>query len=387
MDKTGAGKFAFILATVAIVLGAATSARAQAGPVGYWKGDDGGPPPTGNIAADSSGFGSNGTYQSGATTSASVPTLQFTNATSMSFTVAGATVSAPTFSWPTGGPVTVAFWNNVTTAQVRNSSAFTVGNMDTPNRFHVHAPWSDSNIYWDYGDLGGTGRISTNYTAYLNKWTHVALVSTGNGGNFKAIYLDGVLIVSAASSDGPDVAMTGVNIGRWPANGLDHQGLIDDFRIYDRVLSAAQIAQLAAGLSEPPAPAGLTAVPGAMGQILLAWTAAQFATSYTLLRGTTPGGPYPTVIPVAGTAYTDTGLANGTTYYYVVSGIGSVGVGPNSAEASATTLTPPPPPPRTAKGGNDTGRCGCGSVPPGGIGAWGWTLLALSTALAFGLRR
>ena len=40
------------------------------GPVGYWKGDDGGPPPTGNVAKDSSGFGNNGTYQGSATTSA-----------------------------------------------------------------------------------------------------------------------------------------------------------------------------------------------------------------------------------------------------------------------------------------------------------------------------
>lgn len=370
MGKTG-------VASLALLFAAATAAAAQSGPVGYWKGDDGASPTT---AADSSGLGNNGTYQSGATTSATIPTLQFTNTRSMSFTTAGAVVNAPGFSWPTGGPVTVAFWNNVASAQVRASSAFNVGNTDTPNRFHVHAPWSDSNIYWDYGDLGN-GRISAGYAAYLNKWTHVALVSAGNGGTFKAIYLDGVAVASGAVSDGPDIAMTGVNIGRWPGTSLDHQGLIDDFRIYDRVLTPAQIQALAQGFSEPAAPAGLSATPG-MGQIQLVWNAVTGATSYTLRWATTAGGPY-TAVPAAGTSYTHAGLPDTTTYYYVVSAIGTIGEGPNSGEIPATTLTPPPPPPRT--GTNRRSDCGCASIPPPAGGAWG--LLALAAAIALAARR
>src|SRR5689334_6166669 len=214
MGKTGITRFTSILAA-AVVLAAASVAQAQARPVGYWKGDDGNPTP--GPAVDSSGFGHNGTYTSGATTSTTVPTVLFTDATSMSFNAAGATVNVPTFSWPTGGPVTVAFWSNVATAQVQNSSLFSVGNMDTPNRFQAHAPWSDKKIYWDYGDLGTSGRVSADYTAYLDKWTHVALVSAGNGGNFMAIYLDGVAVVTATSSDGPDVALSGLDIGRWPS--------------------------------------------------------------------------------------------------------------------------------------------------------------------------
>jgi hypothetical protein len=366
MGKTGVPKFTSILAA-AIVVAATAVAQAQAGPVGYWKGDDGNPTP--GPAVDSSGFGHNGTYTNGATTSTTVPAVLFTNPTSMSFNAAGAAVNVPTFSWPTGGPVTVCFWNNVTTAQVQNSSAFSVGSMDTPNRFQSHAPWSDKQIYWDYGDLNANGRVSADYTAKLDKWTHVALVSAGNGGNFMAIYLDGALAVSAGSSDGPDVALSGLNIGCWP--GLDHKGLIDDFRIYNYVLSAAQIQALANGSTEPPAPTGLMATPGpAFGEIQLSWTAEPLATSYILQWGPSSSGPW-TNIPVAGTTYDHLGLANSTQYFYRICSVNAVGTGPNSSVVSATTLTPPP---RTFKIGS---RHMCGWDCVGEGDPWGLLLLAL----------
>jgi len=93
----------------------------------------------------------------------------------------------------------------------------------------------------------------------------------------------------------------------------------------------------------PPAPTGLAAA-GAVGQVNLSWNAASFATGYNVKRSTTSGGPYSTIAPnVPATTYSDTSVTGGTTYYYVVSGVNSVGEGPNSAQASATPVTPPPP--------------------------------------------
>jgi len=54
------------------------------------------------------------------------------------------------------------------------------------------------------------------------------------------------------------------------------------------------------------------------GSISLAWTAASGATSYDLYRSLLSGGGYELVTNVAGTTYTDSGLTNALTYYYVV---------------------------------------------------------------------
>jgi carboxypeptidase T len=91
----------------------------------------------------------------------------------------------------------------------------------------------------------------------------------------------------------------------------------------------------------PGAPSALSATPGD-GQISLAWTAASGATGYRVHRGTTSGGPY-TTLPgnVLTTSFTDAGLTNGTTYYYVVTATNGVGEGPNSNEASAIPVAAP----------------------------------------------
>ncbi len=93
--------------------------------------------------------------------------------------------------------------------------------------------------------------------------------------------------------------------------------------------------------SEPPAtPLNLTAISGDK-QIKLSWTMVVSATSYRVKRSTTPGGPYTVVASnIKAAQYTDTGLANGTTYYYVVSGVNFLGESADSTEASGTPRLP-----------------------------------------------
>jgi len=109
-------------------------------------------------------------------------------------------------------------------------------------------------------------------------------------------------------------------------------------------LTAYHIVLKAGNEAPPSAPTGLTATAGD-AQASLSWTASGGAASYNVKRATTSGGPYTTVATgVAGTTYTNTGLTNGTTYYYVVSAANSAGESANSAAASATpagTVTPP----------------------------------------------
>jgi len=86
----------------------------------------------------------------------------------------------------------------------------------------------------------------------------------------------------------------------------------------------------------PPAtPTGLTAGT-ANSQVTLSWLASLGATSYTIGRSATSGGSYTTIATnLTGLSYTDTGLANATTYYYVVSAQNPAGTSTNSSQVSA----------------------------------------------------
>jgi fibronectin type 3 domain-containing protein/regulation of enolase protein 1 (concanavalin A-like superfamily) len=87
-----------------------------------------------------------------------------------------------------------------------------------------------------------------------------------------------------------------------------------------------------------PAPTGLTAQPGNT-QASLNWTAVNGAASYVLKRATVNGGPYTTVATgLTAVNYTDTGLSNGTTYYYVVAATNFAGQSADSPVASVTPV-------------------------------------------------
>jgi len=94
------------------------------------------------------------------------------------------------------------------------------------------------------------------------------------------------------------------------------------------------------GGGQPPAtPSGLTATAGNQ-QVALMWSAVTTASNYHVKRGTVSGGPYSTVASPSTTSYTDTSLANGTAYYYVVSAVNANGESGNSGETSATPAVP-----------------------------------------------
>ena len=84
-------------------------------------------------------------------------------------------------------------------------------------------------------------------------------------------------------------------------------------------------------------PTGLAATAGD-AQVSLTWTASITATNYVVKRSTTNDGPYNSIFTNAATSYTDIGLVNGTTYYYVVSALNIGGESPDSSQASATPL-------------------------------------------------
>jgi len=114
------------------------------------------------------------------------------------------------------------------------------------------------------------------------------------------------------------------------SDGLANQGIrIDDVTL------------VASGSSAPAAPTGLVATAGNT-QVALSWTASSGATTYNVYRGTSAGGESTTAIAtgIGTTTYTNTGLTNGTTYYYKVTAVNASGTSGYSNEASATPAAP-----------------------------------------------
>jgi fibronectin type 3 domain-containing protein len=97
------------------------------------------------------------------------------------------------------------------------------------------------------------------------------------------------------------------------------------------------------GTTAPAAPTGFLATAG-NSQVSLSWNASTGATGYYVRRATVSGGPYTQIAVPTTNSYTNTGLTNGTTYYYVVSAFNSAGQSVDSNQASATPVAPATPP-------------------------------------------
>jgi len=169
-------------------------------------------------------------------------------------------------------------------------------------------------------------------------WHHVAVVLNGSTGT---LYVDGAQVGqnTGMTLNPSSLGSTTLNyIGKSQFSDPYLNGIVDDFHIYGAALSAGQIASLYGGLSAPA-----VTVTAGNTQNTLNWNVITNATNYAIFRSTTAGGPYTMIAGgLTGTSYTDTGLTNGVTYYYVVVAQNSLAQSSNSIEQSGYPVPPVP---------------------------------------------
>jgi len=148
-------------------------------------------------------------------------------------------------------------------------------------------------------------------------------------------------VLSTGSGDGGDWDAGNFSIGRGLYNGghvdrIASGSCIDDVRLSTAALSPNQF--LYSTPPAPSAPTGLSVV-NSDSQVSLSWLAAVGATNYNVKRSLVSGGPYSLIDNPSGTSTVDTGLTNGTVYYYVVSAVGLGGESTNSLQVSGRPVS------------------------------------------------
>lgn len=209
--------------------------------------------------------------------------------------------------------------NSPQSAGATPSSGLAASAPATPNGLSVTAANASASLSW-------------NASAGANFYTvrRSTLVENGAGG---LVSLSNITLANNVSAN--------TYTDSSPSNGCLYSYTVSAANAFGE--SAASAASIVKPVATPPAGAPLTLsiTPGAK-QITLSWTASPGAIGYLVQQALAPGGPYTYETTLPSRTYTDTGLADNTTYYYVVTPMNSGGVGANSNEAAATTAPATP---------------------------------------------
>ncbi len=170
----------------------------------------------------------------------------------------------------------------------------------------------------------GDTQVVLTWTAVSGATTYNVKRSTTTGGPYTTV--------------GSPSAANFTDTGR--TNGTTYYYVVSAVNTYGESANSAEKSATPA-LPIPVVPAGVAATPGDT-QVNLSWSASASATSYHVKRSTTSGGGYAQVGAPTGTVFNDTGLTNGTTYFYVVTALNAAGESSNSTEVSATPAVVPP---------------------------------------------
>ena len=209
------------------------------GLIAYWNFDT---MSQGNVVKDSSGNGNNGTRNgTGTVFSTNVPTTKFYNPRSMSFNGSNDYVVKYGFNGGNNKQGSVSFWVYYKSTRIYNG--FVTSDSNVPSIFDANGPMRaiayDSSQQANYIDVADSSNIP------LNQWTHYAFTYTNANGR---LYRNGVKVGEDLTGTGAVAIPNNVYIGDDRSlNFRAMSGLMDDVRIYNRSLSASEVAALAAG--------------------------------------------------------------------------------------------------------------------------------------------
>ncbi len=311
---------------------------------------------SGTAVADASGNNNNGTLANGTWSAAGRfgGAISF-NGTSTWVSVPNATSLNPTTAvtmeaWV--NPVAVNNWRTVLFKEQTGNLTYGLYSNTSSNRpnAQVFVSGSDRNV-------NGTAAVAA------NTWTHLA--ATYDGANVR-LFVNGTQVATIAQT-GALATSTGVlHIGGNAVWGEWYQGLIDEVRIYNRALSAAEIqADMVTSVgnqdtSPPTAPSAVTPTIG-LNSVALTWTGStdnvgvvRYNVHRSTTQGFTPSAANRIAQPTAA-SYSDSPLAPATYYYRVTAEDAAGNISAASAETTALVtgdISPPAQPANVVANGS-----------------------------------
>ena len=328
-----------------------TSTVIAASPSIYYRLGD----PAGTLAADSSGNGRNGYYQStpyalgvgGALTGDSDPAVTIQSGCCYFGQPTGG--SEVQYKLPAGlpsgnAPRSIEVWAKTTNTGTQGLVGWGITN--THQMFQLRLVGGNQIQLVTWGD----DRNFTAASPIADGFWHLIVVTYD--GTTLAVYLDGQNLGTTSFSGALATTFNanGLILGHdvWGGVGSDQfNGSLDEVAIYATVLTSTQITAhyAASGAAQgfPGAPTAVSAT-GGVNQATVSWTAPSSSggssiSSYTVVPhvGTTLRTP----MTVSGTTTSTvvTGLSGGTTYYFTVNAANASGAGLDSAASNVVTPT------------------------------------------------
>ncbi len=208
------------------------AATTKTGLVAYYSLNEG----SGTVAHDQSGSANIGTIQNGPSW------VSGKQGAALSFDGTDDRVDIPNLATQVTGSFTISFWAKVLSDQPNErqffsafvSSANEIGvSVSDANkfRFYTGGPSSSNNIFDSTGDVS------------LNRWYHITMVYDDTT-KVKSRYIDGVFEASVSTVNSIPWPSVPAYISHITSQSRQINAIIDDFRIYNRALSAAEITSL-----------------------------------------------------------------------------------------------------------------------------------------------
>jgi hypothetical protein len=303
------------------VLSLALAGTTQAELVGWWRFDEG----SGTMAVDASGNGNDGAFDGNPqwATGYFGGALEFNG--SDGYVDCGSDPSLDLTTW------TTMFWLNLN--QNKDYNAYLVKGLDAAENYEV-LTYGDGHFHFPILFTDGS-RAYANTDAgicVVGEWAHYAYSYDSTEG--RRFYKDGSLVFEDTESGIPQASTSSLTIGNEQLMGRHVNGIMDDVRIYNTVLTEPEILAAMEGGEGYPYALGPNPEDGALFEdtwVTLSWSAGDYAVSHDVYLGDNyddvshatpdsdvfrcnqaltyfvagfPGYPYPD------------GLVPGTTYYW-----------------------------------------------------------------------